>query len=145
GYDAVIAGYRDSERLSSDRFSGPFGAGMRRAGSKYEQLIRFLSRFFVWKDAPFHTQMRMIVNRAFTPKSVEVMRPRIRSLVEELAAPLRGRDEIDFMSEFSFTLPVVVIAEFLGIPPEARFDVRDWSNDLAAVVFTGDDEEIRFE
>ena len=84
GYDAVIAGYRDWERLSSDRFSGPFGAEMRRSATTFEQLIRFLSRFFVWKDPPFHTQMRMVVNRAFTPKSVEVMRQRIETLVRAL-------------------------------------------------------------
>lgn len=140
GYDAVIAGYRDSERLSSDRFSGPFGGEMRRSGARYEQLIGFLSRFFVWKDAPFHTGMRMLVNKAFTPKSVELLRPRVQTIVRELADPLRGRDEVNFMAEFAFTLPVVVIAEFLGIPPEARFDVRDWSDDLAAVVFMGGDE-----
>lgn len=145
GYDAVIAGYRDAARLSSDRFSGPFGAEMRRSASNFEQLLTFLSRFFVWKDPPFHTQMRMLVNKAFTPRSVETLRPRVRALVQELAEPLRGRDEVDFMAEFAFTLPVVVIAEFLGIPPEARFEVRDWSDDLAAVVFTGGDEPDRLE
>ena len=135
GYDAVVAGYRDSARLSSDRFSGPFGAEMRRSASEFEQLIAFLSRFFVWKDPPFHTRMRMLVNKAFSPRSVEQIRPRVQTLVRELAEPLSGRAGVDFMAEFAFTLPVIVIAEFLGIPPEARFEVRDWSDDLAAVVF----------
>jgi len=143
-YDAVIAGYRDSERLSSDRFSGPFGAEMRTSETKYAQLIGFLARFFVWKDAPYHTRMRMLVNKTFTPKSVEMLRPRIRALVQDLGAPLRGREDVDFMSEFAFTLPVVVIAEFLGIPSEARFDVRDWSNDIGGVVFMGGDDDRRF-
>jgi cytochrome P450 len=143
GYDAVVAGYRDSERLSSDRFSGPFGAEIRASETRHAQLIAFLSRFFVWKDPPFHTGMRLLVNRAFTPKSVEELRPRVRSLVAELGEPLRGRAEVDFLPEFAFTLPVVVIAEFLGIPSEARFEVRDWSNDLGAVVFTSGDEENR--
>lgn len=144
GYDAVVAGYRDAERLSSDRFTGPFGAEMRASETKYTQLIGFLSRFFVWKDPPYHTRMRMLVNKAFTPKSVELLRPRVRALVRDLGEPLRGREDVDFMSEFAFTLPVVVIAEFLGIPPEARFEVRDWSNDLGGVVFTGGADDSRF-
>ncbi len=143
GYEPVIAGYRDAERLSSDRFSGPFGKEILASKSDYEQLIHFLSRFFVWKDAPFHRQMRLLVNQAFTPRSVEALRPRVRELVRDLAGSLRGRDSVDFMSEFAFTLPVIVIAEFLGIPPEARFDVRDWSNDLAGVVFTAGNAEDR--
>jgi len=143
GYEPVVAGYRDAERLSSDRFSGPFGKEILASKSDYEQLISFLSRFFVWKDAPFHRQMRLLVNQAFTPKSVEALRPRVRELVRELGEPLRGRESVDFMSEFAFTLPVIVIAEFLGIPAEARFDVRDWSNDLAGVVFTGGNADDR--
>jgi cytochrome P450 len=145
GYDAVIAGYRDSARLSSDRFSGPFGAELRRSASTFEQLIGFLSRFFVWKDPPYHTRMRKFVNTAFTPRSVDVFRPRVQSLVRELADPLRGRDDVDFFSEFAFTLPVIVIAEFLGVPAEARFDVRRWSDDLAAVIFMGGDAETRLQ
>jgi cytochrome P450 len=145
GYDAVVAGYRDSKRLSSDRFSGPFGAEMRRSASNFEQLIGFLSRFFVWKDPPYHTHMRMFVNKAFTPKSVETIRPRIQELVRELVGPLRGRDEVDFLAEFAFPLPVVVIAEFLGIPTEARFEVREWSDDLAGVVFTSGNHGNRME
>lgn len=142
GYDAVMAGYRDHDTLSSDRFSGPFGAEMRRSATTFAQLIQFLSRFFVWKDPPFHTHMRGIVRLAFTQRSVEVLRPRIQALVEELMEPLRDGAEADFLGTFAFTLPVVVIAEFLGVPSEARFEVREWSDDLGAVVFTrGNDAE----
>lgn len=135
GYEPVIAGFRDSTRLSSDRFSGPFGAEMRTSGTDYEQLLGFLSKFFVWKDPPYHTHIRTLVNKAFTPKSVEAFRPRVRELIRELVSPLRGRSDVDFLAEFAFNLPVIVIAEFLGIPAEARQDVRDWSEDLGAVIF----------
>lgn len=86
-----------------------------------------------------------MVNKAFTPKSVEALRPRVRGLVRELVEPLRGRDSVDFLSEFAFTLPVVVIAEFLGVPAEARFEVRDWSNDLGGVVFNSGNDSERLE
>jgi cytochrome P450 len=140
-----VAGFRDHQRLSSDRFAGPFGADLSRSGSGYEVLFAFLSQFFVWKDPPYHTRVRTLVNKAFTPKSVEVLRPRVRELVRELADPLRGRAEVDFLAEFAFNLPVIVIAEFLGIPPEARKDVRDWSNDLGSVIFVEGDSADRME
>lgn len=141
GYEAMIAGYRDSERLSSDRFSGPFAAEIRAEESTYEQLFRFLSRLWVWKDPPFHTHMRTLVNKAFTPRSVEVLRGRVQDLVRELVEPLRGRNDVDFLGTFAFNLPVIVIAEFLGVPAEARNKVREWSEDLAGVIFVNGGED----
>ena len=135
GYDEVVAGYRDAQRLSSDRFSGPFGSELRGEAEARPQLMSFLSKFFVWKDPPYHTHMRKLVNKAFSPKSVALLRPRINGLVRELTDALRGRNEVDFLTDFAFHLPVVVIAEYLGIPPEARFEVRKWSDDLGAIVF----------
>lgn len=142
GYDELIGAYKNNGQLSSDRFVGPFAEQMRAQRSVYEQLLTFLSSFFVWKDPPYHTHVRTLVNKAFTPKSVEVLRPRVQQLVHELAEPLKGRHDVDFFAEFAFTLPVIVIAEFLGIPPEAREDVKVWSEDLGAVIFvSGDDQE----
>jgi cytochrome P450 len=145
GYDEVISGFRDHQRLSSDRFAGPFGEELRRSArsSGSEQLLSFLSQFFVWKDQPYHTHVRALVNKAFTPRSVEQLRPRVRQLVRELAGPLRGAASVDFFAEFAFQLPVIVIAEYLGIPPEARQDVRAWSEDLGAVIFVRGDDAAR--
>jgi cytochrome P450 len=135
GYSEVVAGYRDWQRLSSDRFSGPFGSELREDAAGYPQLMNFLSKFFVWKDPPYHTLMRKLVNRAFSPKSVSALRPRITHLVRELTDSLRGRQDVNFLTEFAFHLPVIVITEYLGVPPDARFEVRKWSDDLSAIVF----------
>lgn len=145
GYDAVTTGFRDAERLSSDRFSGPFGTELRNAQTSSQQLLGFLSKFFVWKDPPYHTRARALVNRAFVPKSIEGMRPQIQRLIRELAEPLRGGHPVDFLSRFAFNLPVIVISEFLGLGPESRDDVRAWSEDLGAVIFVRghDDEKLK--
>jgi cytochrome P450 len=135
GYTEVTQGYRDWKRLSSDRFSGPFGGDVRAAVDEQSQLFNFLTKFFVWKDPPYHTRLRTLVGGAFLPKRLEALRPRIRQLIRELAEPLRGKDEVDFFGQFSFHLPVIVIAEYLGIPKEARNEVREWSEDLSAVIF----------
>ncbi len=142
GAREVSQGYLKHSTLSSDRFAGPFGQDLSDAQSQYQQLFGFLNKFFVWKDQPYHTRVRSLVNKAFTPRSVEVLRPRIKELVDELIEPLRGATEVDFLSRFAFTLPVVVIAEFLGVPPESRENLRVWSEDLGAVIFVrGDDSD----
>lgn len=143
-YDGVVAAYRDHARLSSDRFAGPFGETLTASKSDYEQLLEFLNKFFVWKDQPYHTHIRALVNKAFTPKSVEVLRPRVKELVRSLAEPLRDRDRVDFLAEFAFGLPVIVIAEYLGVPSEARQHVREWSEDLGAVIFVQGKSADRF-
>ncbi len=145
GYDQVMSGFRDPGRLSSDRFSGPFGAELRRAETGSQQLIGFLSKFFVWKDAPYHTRARALVNRAFVPKSIERMRPRIQSLVRDLAEPHRDGRPFNFMSRFAFPLPVNIICEFLGVGEESRADLHTWSEDLGAVIFVRghDDDKLK--
>lgn len=144
GYDDVVAGFRDSARLSSDRFAGPFGRDMVETRSAYAELIDFMSKWMFSNDPPFHTHLRTLVNTAFTPSSVELLRPRVRQLVPELVEPLRGRDRVNFLAEFAFTLPVIVIAEYLGLPAEARQLVREWSDQLGAVIFVQGNNKDRF-
>jgi cytochrome P450 len=145
GYAEVTQGYRDWKRLSSDRFSGPFGGDIRSAAGEQSQLYNFLSKFFVWKDPPYHTRLRSLVGAALLPRRLDALRVRIRELVRELSEPLVGKNEVEFIDEFAFHLPVIVIAEFLGIPKEARHKVRQWSDDLSAVIFVrgGDSERTR--
>jgi cytochrome P450 len=147
-YEHVAAGYRDHERLSSDRFEGPFAEEWKPGGeaeAAHASLLNFLSQFFVWKDPPYHTRVRGLVSRAFTARNVDKRRVRIADLVQELVEPLRGRAQIDFLNEFAFHLPVIVIAEYLGVPPDARGEIKRWSDDLGSVIFVrgGDDQRLQ--
>ncbi|MGE4426836.1 MAG: cytochrome P450 [Solirubrobacteraceae bacterium] len=145
-YEHVAAGFRDHERLSSDRFEGPFAEEWKPGGAVAEEhasLLEFLSRFFVWKDPPYHTRARGLVGRAFTARNVEKRRSRIAELVDELMLELRGRDEVDFLGEFAFHLPVVVISEYLGVPPDARQEIKRWSDDLGGVIFVRGNDDRR--
>jgi cytochrome P450 len=142
GYDEVAGGFRNHQGLSSDRFAGPFGEELSAVSSDYQQLFGFLSKFFVWKDQPYHTRVRSLVNKAFTPRSVEGLRPRVRELVQSLLDPLRGADGADFLAGFAFTLPVIVIGEYLGVPEDGRENLRQWAESLGAVIFvSGRDED----
>jgi cytochrome P450 len=81
-------------------------------------------------DPPDHTRLRKLVARAFTMRRVELMRPRVEEITEDLLAGLSG--EVDLVDEFAFPLPVTVICELLGVPHADRDDFREWSTALVS-------------
>lgn len=87
-------------------------------------------------DPPDHTRIRGLVNKAFTPRVVEALRPRIRAIVDELldAVERRGDGAMDLVRDLAYPLPVIVIAELLGVPPEDRERFKRWSDQLAVVL-----------
>ncbi|MBN6041764.1 cytochrome P450 [Amycolatopsis sp. 195334CR] len=81
-------------------------------------------------DPPEHTRLRKLVNKAFTPKSVDRLRPRIEQITDELLDRMSG--EVDLLEAFAFPLPITVICELLGVPETERAQFRDWSNTLVS-------------
>jgi cytochrome P450 len=77
----------------------------------------------LFADPPDHTRLRGLATRAFTPKTVERLRPRIVALVDELIDGF-GSEEVDVMDALAFPLPVTVIGEMLGVPAEDRAQFR---------------------
>ncbi|MCX4761547.1 cytochrome P450 [Streptomyces sp. NBC_01275] len=84
-------------------------------------------------DGADHRRMRGLVNKAFTPRMVEGLRPLIRATARRLAAELAGRQECDFFTEFADALPLVVMTELLGVPAEDFPVFRTWSSDIGLV------------
>ena len=78
-------------------------------------------------DPPDHERLRRLVNKAFTPRRVEGLRPRITSITTELLDGMSGQREVDLLASFAFPLPITVICELLGVPVEDRDDFRKWS------------------
>jgi len=116
-------------------------ARARRAGlpDLYDQKIASMLRI----DPPEHSRLRSLVSKAFTPRAVERMRPRIEAVVGELLEGLRGRDEIELVGEFASPLPVAIIAEMLGIPVADRGRFRHWSNEAIRMLGDGSNEDRR--
>ncbi|MBW2448186.1 MAG: cytochrome P450 [Deltaproteobacteria bacterium] len=79
-------------------------------------------------DPPDHRQLRKLVHRAFSRKRIAAMEGRIRSLVVELLAPVEAGQEVDFVEAVSLPLPILVIAELMGIPSEDRERFAVWSD-----------------
>ncbi|NUR84057.1 MAG: cytochrome P450 [Nonomuraea sp.] len=87
------------------------------------------TRSFLLMDPPDHTRLRGLVSRAFTPRMIERLRPRVAAITAGLIARLP--DEADLVSGFAYPLPVRVISEMLGVPPEDHDRFRGWSEALA--------------
>src|SRR5438067_6062214 len=73
--------------------------------------------WLIFFDPPRHTKLRALISRAFTPRSVADLEPRIRALSRELLDPVVGRGAMDLAADYAVPLPMMVIAEMLGIPP----------------------------
>jgi cytochrome P450 len=84
--------------------------------------------WLIFNDPPRHGMLRALVSRAFTPRIVADLEPRIRQMSGELLAPNLGRGEMELVADYSSQLPVMVIAELLGIPPSDRAMFKHWSD-----------------
>jgi cytochrome P450 len=83
--------------------------------------------WLVFSDPPRHTKLRGLILRAFTPRSIASLEPRIRELSRELLDPNLERGELELVADYSAPLPVIVIAEMLGIPATDRPRFLRWS------------------
>jgi len=97
------------------------------------------TRTVINTDPPVHTRMRNIVNRAFTPKMVADMEPRIREVTRELLDAVIERGEMDFVRDFAVPLPVTIIAEILGVDASRRDDFKRWSSASVGMAPVGDE------
>src|SRR5512140_3706244 len=94
-------------------------------------------------EPPDHTRLRRLVSTAFTPRTVEGLRPRVTELVNGLVGAARDRGEFDLLADVIERLPVAVIAELLGIPATDEPLLRPWSADMTLMfelARTEDDE-----
>ncbi|HEV7826466.1 MAG TPA: cytochrome P450 [Mycobacteriales bacterium] len=78
-------------------------------------------------DPPDHTRLRHLTQGWFSAKRVAAMQPLVRRIADELLDALDGRDDADLVRDYAFPLPMMVICELLGFPPEDRFAYRAWS------------------
>ena len=78
-------------------------------------------------DPPDHTRLRRLVSKAFTPRMIEQLRPRIQQITDELLDAVQEQGAMDLIADFAYPLPITVIIEMLGIPVTDRQLFRSWS------------------
>ena len=134
----VLTGYEDCALVLRD--DETFSSSSDSASGQLAQVLQQQRREFplgetptvLNSDPPVHTRLRTLLNRAFTPRAIEGLRPRIEeiaaSLLDDADAP-GGR--FDVATGFAQPLPIIVIAELLGVPPEDRDRFKRWSVAIA--------------
>jgi cytochrome P450 len=89
------------------------------------------------REPPVHTRLRTLVNRAFVSRQIERLRPRIAALAHELADGMERGGQADLIAAFATPIPVVLIAELLGVPVEKAPELLDWSHRMVAMYMPG--------
>jgi hypothetical protein len=94
-------------------------------------VMRMFEQQMLFRDPPEHTRLRGLVNKAFTPRVVEQLRPHMERLVNELLDQVEPAGKMDLIADLAFPLPVTVIAVMLGVPTEDHDRFSRWSQTLA--------------
>ena len=100
------------------------------------------TRVMLFADPPDHTRLRRIVSKAFTPRAVEDMRPRIVGIVDRMLdgmAEAMAAGGSDIVEGLAFPLPVTVISDMLGVPEEDHAMLRAWTADAVKALDPSDD------
>ncbi len=99
-----------------------------------QPVYQSFSKTVFYSDPPYHTHLRSLMNHAFTPRYVERLRPYIQQTVDQLLDSHHG--EMDVIHDLAYPLPVMVIAELIGLPASDRAKFKNWSDDLFAILGT---------
>src|SRR5262249_44551341 len=103
-----------------------------------QEALRGILRHFTLQmsflDPPRHTRVRGLVSKAFTPRTVEAMRPHIQETVDGLLDAVQETGQMDVIRDLAYPLPAILIAELLGLPRADRLQFKAWSEDIAALV-----------
>src|SRR6201999_992430 len=140
----VLGRHADCSRILRDaRVSSQRGTS-RLAGANAP---RRAAMSFLSMDPPDHTRLRKLVSKAFTPRVIACLEPRIREVTDELlsAAAERHPDELELVSELAYPLPVRIICELLGVPASDHSRFAGWSARLAHSLqpnFGGADDDL---
>jgi cytochrome P450 len=122
GYDDVVAMLNDPETFSNGRLSGPATEGA------------FMAPTMLNTDPPDHERLRSVVARAFTPKSMTGLESRMNAVARDLLAPLADGSAFDVVAELADQLPVLVIAEMLGVGTADLSSFVEWSHGLLGML-----------
>src|SRR5215831_4741795 len=119
--------FEDVSRVLSDHTCFSSAAGRGATG-----MANPLGASMISSDPPRHRQLRALVTQAFTPRTVALLEPRITAIVHELLAEIESAGSaettIDLIDTLAYPLPVIVIAELLGIPHQDRDQFKQWSD-----------------
>jgi cytochrome P450 len=102
--------------------------------------LQMIDEHMLNRDGADHRRLRRLVTKAFTPRVVEQLRPRVQAIADDLLDAVEERGEMDLSADYAFPLPITVIAELLGVPSADHGRFKEWSDAIITPVF--EDEEM---
>lgn len=136
-YADCVAVLRDPDRFSNDSRNSDLYQAFRAARGREPTVMEdSAGRTMLFIDPPEHTRLRNLVNKAFTARRIEGLRPHIREIVSGLLDDIEasGRDTFDLVDEVAYPLPVTVICEMLGVPSQDWDQFHRWSSALVVTL-----------
>jgi hypothetical protein len=130
-YADVVRALRDPRFSADPRNWSGYAQRYRLSDGEPGPLAQFHSKWLLGIDPPDHTRLRRLASSAFTPLAVERMRPRVQRIVDDLFARVSPAGRMDVIADVAYPLPVLVIADMLGVPPEDAEPLMAWSRDLS--------------
>lgn len=91
----------------------------------------FTGKSMLFVDEPDHRRLRGLVSKAFTPKYMESLRPRVQEIADELLDRVQAQGEMDLVKDYAYPLPINVISDMLGVPEADRAQIHVWSAAIA--------------
>lgn len=134
----IVTNYEDVHAILNDR---DLAVDPRKAAENtFNKMFRQRARqdrepSMLFLDPPDHTRLRSLVSKAFTPRAIERMRPRIEEIAEALLDAVEGHPSFDLMAAFCQPYPTIVIAEMLGVDPADQADFKRWTDASVAAGF----------
>jgi cytochrome P450 len=125
---------QDTAGMSSDRLRPFFATMPSPEQQRIGAIIRYLSLWMVFHDAPDHTRMRRLASRVFHVKSMHAMRPNVEEITAWLIQRIGEREEIDFIADFAGPLPALVIMDMLGVPRDDLALIKRLSDEMALFI-----------
>ena len=140
-YEDCVALLSDNERFVVDPtlvLAPEELAALRQGGPEPDPRV---NENLLAKDGGDHRRLRRLVSKAFTPRMVEQLRPRVQEVADALLDRVAERGRMELVDDFAFPLPITVIAELLGIPTEDQGRFRAWSNSFVLPPMTPELQE----
>ena len=137
-YDDVVATMRDPRRFSN---AGRHALSLDRlpehVRKKAKPIYEHYAVGLIHTDPPDHTRMRALINKVFTVRAMESLRPRVQKIVDDLLDAAAPNGQMDVMAALAYPLPVAIISQILGIPAEDNDNFAYWNEGVNELTASG--------
>src|ERR1043165_148870 len=148
-YQDVKAIALNNAGVSANRLAPFFAAVPASHRTGYGSLMAYLSTWMVFRDPPDHTRLRRLFTKAFTSRSLDLLKPSIRAIVDMLLDDIDAKEKagrtIDWIADFSYALPAFVIMDLLGVPRGDLRRMKAWVDEIAMFIGTSKNSHDKYE